>query len=253
MSQSIDFLIQNRDSIVPVVKEHGPAKAYSELLSVLPDLADAMTKQTFRMYVPVLVGVAENVSPVVAGYDISFDELKRAGETFFGWFGSWAYDQWAELNERYFGSQNQVGGIVWGLTAYGKSIGEYTSRKNIITLHKTLVREESGDPWSQERLESKKQYAREVLLHEMMHQRIDQEHGFIPQKGQSPHNNEYWAGEINRLLEILGVDSISAIKVTQRRVHGKPSRDWVKDAGYLTQNEMAHFPHWLTDKYGIQL
>lgn len=180
---------------------------------------------------------------------MSFDELKRAGTTFFGWFGSWAYDQWLDLNDKYFEGENQVGPIIWGITPYGKSLGSYNPVKNIITLHTSLVQPSQDAPWNIKKVGE--QFARGVLLHEMMHQRIYQFFGTTGEK--DSHNNQYWVDEVNRILQILGIKDIGAIKVTQKRVNGRPSRDWVIDAGYLSYKELGQFPHCITDRYNISV
>ncbi len=66
--------------------------------------------------------------------------LKNAAEISDFGYGVWAYDTWQRLNIEYFDETLTVGGIFWGLTPHGHTLGFYSPWRNSITLHTSLVR-----------------------------------------------------------------------------------------------------------------
>ncbi len=171
---------------------------------------------------------------------VSYDKLKDAAATFFGELGVWAYDTWAELNGQYFMGANEPGPIVWGLTPHGKCLGSYHSNRNQITLHTSLVEPKTGAPWMIDYMG--KLFAKDVLLHEMMHQRIHQyglEHSSLTAGNYTSHNCGAWVDEVNRISKLMGVD-VHAEVVRQKRVDGKVK--WYVPDGCLTVKELASFP-----------
>ena len=156
--------------------------------------------------------------------------------------GEWAYDMWAELNEEYFEKKLKVGGIQWSLTRYGHLLGFYDKGWNRITLHESLVVPRSESPWF---LGPKlgPLFARDVLFHEMIHQGINQHWRTFDgvRRGESSHNNTWWASEINRLLPMIGATGTAKV-VRPRRVNGKVAR--VAEDGCLPLKEFAAFPEF---------
>ena len=233
-SSSLQFLVEHKDQVVPEVRENGPAKAWTQLQDQLPGLTEAMTRQTFRMYAPVLAALSDEMD--VSHITTRYSELKAAGEAFFGELGAWSYEEWHRLNDLYFEGQNKVGPIVWGLTPHGAKLGHYRLSRNEIVLHPSLVSPSDGSAWGIQHLG--KRYASDVLLHEMMHQRIHQLS--LPTKGYSSHNCQAWCDEVNRISGLMGLD-VEARVVRQRRIKGKVQ--WAPEEGCLSREELAGFPH----------
>jgi hypothetical protein len=171
-----------------------------------------------------------------------FQELRNAASVFFGDLGAWSYDTWSELNEAYFEGRNIPGPIIWGLTPHGFALGLYSPGKNQITLHQSLTKETESCPWGITCLG--KEFARHVLLHEMMHQRIDMLYGKIRNGEKGPsHNCQHWADEINRIAPLLGLHHVKAQVVKQRRVNKGENGKFTPDPGFITRREMGSFPH----------
>jgi hypothetical protein len=168
----------------------------------------------------------------------SYSELRNAAISFFGDLGAWAYDEWTNLNDRYFGSQNKPGPMLWGLTPHGRSLGSFSANRNAITLHKSLVEPSTDAPWAISYLGKK--YASDVILHEMIHQHIHQMS--LPTKGYSSHDNKSWCDQLNRLAPMLGFKNMPRAEVIkQKRVGGKVQ--WYVPPGCMTRKELASFPH----------
>jgi hypothetical protein len=180
------------------------------------------------------------------GYEVNmsflierYKELKAAGETFFGKFGTWSYETWLELNKTFFDETLKPGPIVWGLTAYGHYLGSYSlGGRNTITLHTSLISPSTSAPWKISYLG--KRFASDVLLHEMMHQHLYQKkpNGYADE---TDHNNEAWCSEVNRIGELLGLDMPKAKVVKQKRVKGKVV--WYVEPGCMSRKDCASFPH----------
>jgi hypothetical protein len=166
---------------------------------------------------------------------MTFEGLRQAALTFFGDLGAWAYDEWDRLNRLYFANGNKVGPVLWGLTPHGRSLGYYSSANNIIFLHQSLVEPSTEAPWGMEYLN--KLVASDVLLHEMIHQKISQDGGWFD--GNSSHNNEMWVAEVNRLAPLMEMNVRASI-CKQKRVDGK--RLWLPDDGCIDRSRLARFP-----------
>lgn len=151
-----------------------------------------------------------------------------------GGYGVWAYDTWAEHNAAMFAGDLAPGGITWGLTPHGHSLGYYEPWRNHITLHSSLVAPR-GDAWRMGRLLGPR-FASDVLLHEMVHQAIAQR-GITDKES---HNSEAWASEITRISALLGLDCKAQVE-KPRRIAGKVKR--APQEGYLSRGAMASWPH----------
>ena len=168
----------------------------------------------------------------------TFEELRKTGMKLFGEAGAWAFDEWKKLNETFFNEQNKAGAIVWGLKPQGMSLGYYSVTENIIYLHKNLMRPiypTSHLKWGIRHLNKK--LASDVLLHEMIHQKIHQTGGWV---GETSHNNERFVGEVNRIAKLLSMD-VKAKVLKQKIIEGKAS--WQIEPGCLTLNELSEFPY----------
>lgn len=160
-------------------------------------------------------------------------DYRKAQEILWGDAGLWAYDAFVELNDRYFGGEISCRGIAWGLTPYGSRLG-HTAPNGRITLHPALL-DPKSDAWGTERAMFGERYARDVLLHEMIHVLL-----FGRQLAAS-HNAQPWCDEIVRLAPELGLQPIKAAPVKARRVDGKVVKAPLD--GHLSQGELALFPH----------
>jgi hypothetical protein len=215
----------------------GDLKAYKVWEKIPPDNPYGSLDELLK----VEVGVDEriiNMGQPLSLLTKSYNELRNAAVTFFGDLGAWAYDEWTKLNDRYFGSQNEPGPILWGLTAHGRSLGSFAANRNAITLHKSLVQPSTDAPWDISWLG--KRFASDVLLHEMIHQHIHQMS--LPTKGYSSHDNKSWCDELNRLGPMMGFkDMPKADVIKQKRVGGKVT--WYVPPGCMTRKELSEFPH----------
>jgi hypothetical protein len=177
----------------------------------------------------------------------NFEILKRAAEIADGKYGTWAYDTWEVFNNRYFGGELIVGGINWGLTPHGGSLGYFELWRNSITLHISLIDPEGRNPWRQGHLMGERM-AGDVLVHEMMHQSI-QQRGGDPSK--FAHNSPLWCAEINRMIPLLGITTeLVARPIKQRRVKdwigkGNGHVAWVVNPGEMERDQLSRFPHSL--------
>jgi hypothetical protein len=168
----------------------------------------------------------------------TFDELKKDGIKLFGEVGTWAFDEWKMLNDIFFDGENKAGAIIWGSTPQDKSLGYYLVAKNLIYLHKTLMRPvypTNELKWGIRHLN--KRAASDVLLHEMIHQKIHQTGGWV---GETSHNNERFVEEANRIAKLLGMD-IKARVIKQKTIGGKLI--WYVEPGCLTLKELSDFPY----------
>jgi hypothetical protein len=168
----------------------------------------------------------------------TFAEFKKEGIELFGDVGAWAFDEWKILNETFFEGNNKPGAIYWGLTPQNKSLGYYSVTENLIYLNKNLMRPvypTNALKWGIRHLNKK--LARDVLLHEMIHQRIHQTGGWA---GETSHNNERFVGEVNRIAKLLGMD-VKA-EVIKQKISAEKTK-WHVEPGCLTLKELYDFPY----------
>ena len=168
----------------------------------------------------------------------TFAELKIKAIKAFGDFGAWAFDEWRQLNEALFYGKNIAGEIVWKQTPQDSSLGYYDRTRNLIVLHKTLLRPiypTPGRKWELRLLNKKK--VSDVLLHEMIHQRIHQTGGWA---GEDSHNNHRFVHEVNRLANLLGL-TVKAKTIESKPIH-ENTIPLVKSE-YLSFKELSHFPY----------
>ena len=168
----------------------------------------------------------------------TFLELKEEGIKRFGKAGAWVYDEWKKLNDTFFHGNNKVGPIVWGLTIQGESLGYYKAAENLIYLHRHLLRPiypRNDLTWDVRYMN--KNLSSDVLLHEMIHQRIHQTGGWV---GETSHNNVRFVEEVNRISKMLGLG------VKARVIEKNISQDKVRKQAkpdYLTIRELFYFPY----------
>jgi hypothetical protein len=165
-------------------------------------------------------------------------DLKSRAEKRLGELGAWAYDEWKMLNDTFFDGKNKPGPIVWGSTPQDRSLGYYRVSENLIYLHKNLMRPvypTAAFNWGIRHLN--KRVASDVLLHEMIHQKVNQTGGWV---GQTSHNNERFVEEVNRIAGVLGMD-IKARVIKQTTTRNSPT--WNIEPGYLTLEKLSDFPY----------
>ena len=168
----------------------------------------------------------------------TFAELKIKAIKSFGNFGAWVFDEWKKLNDAFFYGENIVGEIIWGTTPQDRSLGYYSPAKNLIVLHNTLMRPvypTSNLKWELRHLNKRK--VSDVLLHEMIHQRVHQSGGW---EGENSHNNEQFVNEVNRIAKLLGIN-IRA-KVIQRETTHDKKKPGI-EPGCLNLKELSNFPY----------
>ena len=171
-------------------------------------------------------------------YMSTFAELKIKAIKAFGNFGAWVFDEWRQLNDTFFYGENIVGEIIWASTPQDRSLGYYSPHKNLIVLHKTLMRPvypTTNLKWEFRHFNKRK--ACDVLLHEMIHQRVHQTGSW---KGENSHNNEQFVNEVNRIAKLLGID-IKAKVIQWQTIHGKITP--CAKSGCLNIEELSNFPY----------
>ena len=169
---------------------------------------------------------------------VTFDDLKKEAIKKFGQAGAWAYDQWENLNETFFYGKNKAGPIVWGSSVQEERLGCYSTAENLIYLPRNLLRPicpTSYTKWGVKHFNER--IASDVLLHEMIHQRIHQTGGWT---GETSHNNERFVAEVNRISKLLGLD-VKAGVIKKKIEQGKATRD--VEPGSLTLREISDFPY----------
>lgn len=160
------------------------------------------------------------------------DRYRQAQEILWGEPGAWAHDTFDELNGRYFADEIPHAGIAWGLTPHGGRLG-HTRCTGRITLHPALL-DPHSDAWRIEPYLGEA-YARDVLLHEMIH-------AYLFARSEEPdHNGQPWCREVMRLAPSLGLGEVRAAPVVPRRVDGRVVRRALD--GHLDRHQLAHFPH----------
>jgi hypothetical protein len=175
---------------------------------------------------------------MISTTDIDF---RAAQQTLWGDAGVWAYDHWHDLNDEFFNSELNYVGIVWGLTPHGGNLGHcYDDGR--ITLHSSLLDPRSTSPWGKEAATWTDLYARDVLLHEMIHQLL------YARGVDSKHNGLPWCAEIKRLSPLLLGIEIVCEPVKPRRVEGKVKR--LARDGCLSRDAIARWPHTIRPNAG---
>jgi hypothetical protein len=165
-------------------------------------------------------------------------DLKSQGIQRFGEAGAWAFDEWKMLNQTFFYGENKPGAIIWGKTPQDKRMGYYHVSENLIYLDKNLMRPvypTNSLNWGIQHVNKK--IASDVLLHEMIHQRVNQTGGWV---GETSHNNERFVEEVNRLAKLLGID-VKAKVIEKKRTRNQPI--WHIEPGHLTLKELSDFPY----------
>jgi hypothetical protein len=168
----------------------------------------------------------------------TFAEFKIKAIKAFGNFGAWVFDEWKHLNDAFFYGENKIGEIIWGSTPQDRSLGYYSPNENLIVLHKTLMRPvypTTHLKWEPCHLNKRK--VSDVLLHEMIHQRVHQTGGW---KGENSHNNSQFVNEVNRIAKLLGID-IKAKVIQGQTLHSQPTPS--VNSGCLKTEELLNFPY----------
>jgi hypothetical protein len=172
-------------------------------------------------------------------HEVTPRELRRAGAAFFGELGAWVFDTFDELNVLCFDGCLQPRPILWGLTPHGRSLGFYNPRDGHITLHTSLI-QPRGDAWRIRSLLGQR-YARDVLVHEMVHASQAELLGHKAFGGNETHNCVSWCSEIERITPLLDMPPILAKPVRQKRISG--SVRWYSEPDYLSRKDIASWPH----------
>jgi hypothetical protein len=168
----------------------------------------------------------------------TFAELKIEAVKAFGDFGAWVYDEWKRLNDALFYGENAAGAIIWEKTPQDSSLGYYDRSGNLIVLHKTLMRPvypTTGLKWKLRYLNTR--MVSDVLLHEMIHQRIHQTGGWV---GENSHNNVCFVNEVNRIANLLGIN-IKAKVIRSKTIQDK--KNPLMESECLSFKELSHFPY----------
>ncbi len=142
----------------------------------------------------------------------------------------WAYDTFARINETFFENQLPWPEIRWDAQADGSWLGWCDPiRLDVVVIHLHPLLLETGieqNPWQVPGEWLGERWAGDMLLHEAMHVQVTRlcagRH-----RGTSPHDNDYWIAEVNRLAPMLGFPRLTAGRARQglgRRARPSPSR-----------------------------
>lgn len=178
-----------------------------------------------------------------------FAALRHTAGLLWGDSGRWLYDTWAAHNIRCFGGRLAPVAIDYGLTSHGRALGIFhhtdaPGRLPRITMHRSLL-EPKGNAWHMCLLLGER-LAADVLLHEMIHQAIQQElgHNGATKSSWTSHMNPAWVDEVNRLSPLLGLPALAAMP-RRMRIPGQPTV-WAVEPGQLTRRELSTWPHSIT-------
>jgi hypothetical protein len=169
----------------------------------------------------------------------AFSQLKIEAARDYGDLGAWVFDEWRRLNDALFYGKNIAGAIIWKATPQNRSLGYYERTGNLIVLHNTLMRPmypTTGLTWDPRRLNTR--LISDVLLHEMIHQKIHQAGGWI---GENSHNNERFVYEVNRIANLLGLN-VAARVIGSKTFHYKKIP--LPSSKCLTLEELSQFPYF---------
>ena len=169
----------------------------------------------------------------------AFAELKNEAANALGELGAWVHDEWKRLNGAFFCGKNIAGAIVWKETPENRSLGYYDRAGNLIVLHKTLMRPiypVTGLTWGPRRFNTRK--ISDVLLHEMIHQRIHQTGGWM---GENSHNNTRFVNEVNRIANLLCLNLKAKVIGSKTRQDQKIPAE---ESECLSLKELSHFPYF---------
>jgi len=134
--------------------------------------------------------------------DTDFEILRAAADLMWPSAGGWVYDSWRLLNDRIFDGRLVLSGIVFGLLPYGKRLGYYSPKYNIITLHESIL----GSRFNAWGIGFKlgQAYALDVLLHEMCHQAgYDSGRRTLPKEDH--HHCHAWTDMVNSISHRAGL------------------------------------------------
>jgi hypothetical protein len=194
-------------------------------------------------------------------------DFRSAAETLFPIRGSWSYDSWAAINERFFAGNLHPGPILWGLTA-GCNFGSYNPSTNAITLHEALPgtdfakaaeaqgerdwvmanRSKTFTSWGLPSTSFGIGTALGTLLHEAMHQSHRQQGLQYPEgrKGLEVHHNSIWVAECERVAKVIGLpDRIWPIYVERKETADEVRQRLGADANGLTGKQLNNRRQWV--------
>lgn len=181
---------------------------------------------------------------------------RLVAETYYGERGTWLYDAFEAINEKFFFGELPYPLISIQVTNYSGCLGWCSSSDNrppAIAIHPTLFGTANDeDPWGIPRSWLGKKFVFDTLFHECIHASVHYRLG--GHQGTSSHNNEQWISEVNRLAPLLGFKNIIAARQIAKRVPiqgkytktGKPKTVVKKvTAGNIPFTAAAMFPREL--------
>jgi hypothetical protein len=161
----------------------------------------------------------------------TFDECVLIADRCFGALGRKTMLLWREYNALYFGGALQVTPVLYVPTSpYGHWVGCICYQQNIYLMEPR--KDGHYRTWD---------FVRGVLLHEMVHQYLQQ------LRRNAAHAGQPWCDEIMRISRLFGLD-VWAGAYTVARVNGKLMRvnrapASPNGAQVLQQKEIARWPH----------
>lgn len=163
-----------------------------------------------------------------------FATLRAAAMHIWRDYGAWVYDTWAAINREYFAGELAPPGIVFGLPPHARRMGNYETAYNLITLHNGLLEQDQANLWGIDAWVFKT-LAWDVLLHEMIHQRV-QTSGC----DYGSHNNDAWVAEVNRIAPRLGLPPNAQVIPQMKKGN---SLIWVMEEGAMHRRELSRWPY----------
>jgi hypothetical protein len=171
---------------------------------------------------------------ITTGSKVTFEDAELIADRAFGALGRQTIKLWQYYNLEYFNGVLEPTPVLYVPTSpWGAWVGCFIRDRNVYLMYPGKKRS-----WG---------FVRGVLLHEMVHQ-------FLEQSGKcTAHDGEPWRREIMRLSQVFG-KNIWAGKYTVRKVRGKsqrvnlPNPDEDSKAQELTQGQIARWP----DSIGVE-
>ena len=168
--------------------------------------------------------------PVVASSQVTYEDAELIADRCFGALGQKTISLWRHYNRDYFDGSLEVTPVLYVPTSpYGHWVGCHIRDRNIYLMYPGEKRS-----WG---------FVRGVLLHEMVHQ-------FLEQSGKAVgHDGESWCAEIMRISRVFFGKNIWAGKYTVGKRNGrsvrmnKPNPDKASKAVALNQDQISRWPH----------
>lgn len=149
---------------------------------------------------------------------------RDALERLWGEAGAWLAETWLELNDQCFAGGLPYAGLVWGWVPDRAGMAHTNQRTGRVTLHPALLYPPRPRMFGLPSTLLGVAYARDVLLHELVHVATRAEH-----------NTTRWCREVSRISPLVGLPAMTAA----------PQRGRTSAPGTLLASQVATWPYTL--------